>query len=334
MDVPGQCHPVRVSVCDLLPSDSPRLEGESTAHADALAASATVFPPIVVDRATMRVIDGMHRLRAAMLRGEREIEVQFFDGSAEDAFVLAVTLNVERQGLPLSLADRTAAAGRILGSHRQWSDRAIASVTGLSHKTVGAIRRRSSGEIAQLGARIGRDGRIRPVDIGQRRQRAGELISARPTVPLREIANAVGISLGTARDVRERLRRGEDPSPPAQHPLASVPPRREPPGAAATDDVSGASRAALMRALRGDPSLRCGESGRLLLRLLESSMLLPRQWEHLIDGIPAHCAGTAAAAARHCAQAWLDFADHVEIRFPESPERVPLPRAPTGSHAE
>ena len=70
----------------------------------------------------MRVIDGTHRLRAALLRGVDVIDVLYFDGPDADAFVLAVELN-HTHGLPLSRADRTAAAERIIGSHPDWSDR-------------------------------------------------------------------------------------------------------------------------------------------------------------------------------------------------------------------
>src|SRR5262249_14449183 len=128
-------------------------------------------PPIVVHRKTMRVIDGMHRLRAAVLRGADTIAVRFFDGSEQDAFVLAVELN-HAHGLPLSQADRGAAAARIVRSHPHWSDRMIASRTGLSAKTVGGIRARASVEIPQSHARIGRDGRVRPVTTADARRQA------------------------------------------------------------------------------------------------------------------------------------------------------------------
>ncbi|MFD0433138.1 ParB N-terminal domain-containing protein, partial [Streptomyces chartreusis] len=93
------------------------------------------MPPIIVHRDSMRVIDGLHRLRAAQLRGHSTIAVTFYDGTEADAFVLAVESNV-RHGLPLSLPDRKRAAVRIIATHPQWSDRKIASVTGISPATV------------------------------------------------------------------------------------------------------------------------------------------------------------------------------------------------------
>src|ERR1700689_3893888 len=105
----------------------------------------------------MRVIDGMHRLRAASLQARQTIDVIFFDGSEADVFLHAVQENIAH-GLPLSQADRRAAAERIVASHPQMSDRAIGHSVGLAVKTVAAIRKRSSEEVPQSDARVGRDG--------------------------------------------------------------------------------------------------------------------------------------------------------------------------------
>jgi hypothetical protein len=129
----------RVRLASLVTSGSPRRSGESLEHIRRLAESEAELPPIVVHRATMRVIDGMHRLRAAELRGEDEIEVRFFDGDEASSFVLAVQANITH-GLPLSLADRKAAAVHIMTLYPQWSDRMVASAAGLAAKTVAASR--------------------------------------------------------------------------------------------------------------------------------------------------------------------------------------------------
>ncbi|WP_280445542.1 ParB/RepB/Spo0J family partition protein, partial [Nocardia brasiliensis] len=131
---------VEFPLSELLPPESsPRTAGENAAHIRMLAESSTAFPPIVVHRGTTQVIDGVHRLRAAQLRGDSTISAVLFDGSITEAFVLAVKLNAAH-GLPLSLSDRKAAARRILMAYPQWSDRAIAAVAGISPKTVGVIR--------------------------------------------------------------------------------------------------------------------------------------------------------------------------------------------------
>ena len=49
------------------------------------------LPPIIVNSATMRVVDGMHRLAAAALNGCQEISVRFYDGTDDETFVVAVT---------------------------------------------------------------------------------------------------------------------------------------------------------------------------------------------------------------------------------------------------
>jgi hypothetical protein len=343
---PGE---VSVPVESLRPSDSPRLGGENIEYTRGLAESDARLPPIVVHRPTMRVIDGMHRLRAAILRGERTIAVEFFEGDEKDAFVLAVKAN-NSHGLPLSAADRAAAAERIIASHPQWSDRAIASATGLAAKTVGGIRRRSTDAGPQLHTRIGRDGRVRPLNSADARRAAGDFLADNPDASLREIAKAAGISPGTARDVRARLQRGEDPVPPRQRRAGSR--RRdggEPPSSTAhcadqsnvsqhrtgphgIADRRGAGRPVVPAARRSadatfrhpaapaadlqrDPSLRFSETGRALLRMLYSHAMAPERWEELLAAVPPHSTGMVSDAARDCARAWSDFADQLEQRW-------------------
>src|SRR5258708_18221647 len=202
----------RVPVTDLVLSNWLRVKGEDIQHVRVLAEVEDELPPIVVHRATMRVIDGMHRVRAAILSGVTHIEALLFEGAEDEAFLLAVRLNVTH-GLPLSRADRVAAAVRIINSTPQWSDRAIARAAGLSDKTVASIRRRASAEIPHLPDRIGRDGRIRPVSPAAGRRIASDLIAQHPDAAIREIATRAGISPGTATDGRERLRNRLDPVP-------------------------------------------------------------------------------------------------------------------------
>jgi ParB-like chromosome segregation protein Spo0J len=221
---------LKVPIGSLLPADSPRRSGENLEHARALAESEAPLLPIVVHRPTMRVIDGMHRLRAATLRGDDQIEIRFFDGDDADAFVLAVQTNIVH-GLPLPVSDRKAAAARIVRTHPHWSDRAIASASGLSAKTVAAIRHRPGAEDHGQRARIGRDGRLRSLNAEEGRAFAAEMIEANPGASLREIARKANISPETVRDVRARLRRGESPLP--------SPGRRTTAGAAGPGNKSG-----------------------------------------------------------------------------------------------
>ncbi|MET8827959.1 ParB N-terminal domain-containing protein [Streptomyces sp. NPDC004610] len=301
------------------------------------------LPPIIVHRASMRVIDGMHRLRAAQLRGRTTIAVTFYDGTEEDAFVLAVESNV-RHGLPMSLPDRKRAATRIIATHPQWSDRKIASVTGTSPGTVGDLRRAAeAGSEAVNVPRVGRDGRVRPVDMAERRRRAGELISANPDLSLRQIARAAGISPETARDVRNRLSRGEEPLLPPRPRAVRAEPRddllkvvpqtacaeqaaRHDPAAASpfAEDLSAVNR------LKADPALRLNETGRQLLRLLSVHMLPADEWEGIIGTVPPYWGGTVAHLARECAHIWEEVASRVERNTAQGHDAPPPPPRPPG----
>ncbi|WP_405674160.1 ParB N-terminal domain-containing protein [Streptomyces canus] len=299
----------------LIPADSPRLAGQDAAHAQMLADSQTRLPPIVVHRSTMRVIDGMHRIRAATIRGEQEIAAEFFEGTEEEAFLISIKLNV-MHGLPLSLADRKAAAARILRSYPRWSNRGIAATCGLSHKTVGVIRDRLTGEITQPDSRIGRDGHARPTDVGERRRRAAELISRNPSASLRDVAKVAGISPETVRDVRARMAKDSGPllstqpcSGGAIGLTAGVNPAR--PTESRMTWRPTAQRPVTMDSLRVDPALRFSESGRSLLRLLAVLTLSSDEWDSLIDSVPAHCKATVLEAANECARAWQRFSDRL-----------------------
>lgn len=302
-----------VPVDSLLPADSPRLAGESAEHIRVLALSEAVLPPIVVQLATRRVIDGMHRLRAARLRGRSEILVRFYDGDDDDAFVIAVETNIAH-GLPLSQADRTAASARIIHTRPQWSDRKVASVTGLSATTVGAIRRRSAEGAGQPkpSTRIGRDGKSRPLDAAKGRLLAGDLMKQRPEAPIREIAAAAGVSPATALDVRRRLRNGEHPVPQRQRAVRQA--QAGSPGQEA-DAPPGLDRRAALLELGKDPSLRFTDGGRALLRWLDAHTAGMEEWKQHIDNLPPHSLRTVAKLAQQNSVAWQEVLEYLEDRI-------------------
>ncbi|MCM2416256.1 ParB/RepB/Spo0J family partition protein [Streptomyces sp. RKAG290] len=343
-----------VSISDLVTADSPRSESESIEHARVLAESGTELPPVIVHASTMRLIDGAHRVRAALIRGESEVAARFFDGSERDAFALAVAANVQH-GLPLTRKERTDAAARVFASHPHWSDRAVASVTGLSAHTIGRIRRRATVQGEQLHDRVGLDGRLRPLNSAENRLLAAEYLTTHPQASLREVAAASGLSPGTVRDVRRRLQCNEDPVPPAQRraitaraaapktaptspaapaptgpaapapssPAASAPatagapaepPRAEEQPDARTTPRTQVQAATPLSALRRDPSLRHSETGRLLLRLLDNRLLSEAHGDELIEGLPPHSLGNVAAAARECARLWAEFSNRLDRR--------------------
>jgi ParB-like chromosome segregation protein Spo0J len=299
----------RVPIDTLLPADSPRLSGESMEHARMLAASEAELPSIVVHRPTRRVIDGMHRLKAAELRGQEEILVRFYEGDDEDAFIVAVETNIAH-GLPLSLADRTAAAVRIVAVRPQWSDRKIAAVTGLAASTVGAIRRRSTDRPEQSPNRLGRDGKVRPIDRTSGRLRASEFIKNRPDASVREIARAAGVSPATALDVRNRLRDGMSPIPEGK----SNGPKKYPAPRAPLDQRINADvdSGIVLQDLKKDPSLRFTEIGRALLRWLDTHTAGLEHWKQHADNVPAHSKHAIAKLARQNSDAWQELAQYLE----------------------
>jgi ParB-like nuclease domain len=309
----------RVPVSSLLSGLSPRQHGEDPEHVRLLAQVPTPLPPILVQRGTMRVIDGMHRLRAARMAGRETIDVRFFDGTEAEVLAAALKANTGH-GLPLTLADRQAAASRLIALVPRQSDRWIAEVTGLAPGTVAAVRRRD-GQAGLDGTRLGRDGRERPVDIAERRKIASDAIIAHPGASLRTIAALAGLSPGTVRDVRQRLSRGEDPvarKPPAggqQRPVAAPGPGS--PGRHAPGGPAGPprDRLALLRDLRRDPSLRFTEQGRRLLEWLTIRAAGPSGLDSLIDPLPAHCAYIVVGIARQCADEWLEAARRLERRI-------------------
>jgi ParB-like chromosome segregation protein Spo0J len=320
---------VAVPILSLRPADSPRINGEDKAHIARLAETETPLPPILVDRRTMRVIDGMHRLMAASLQGRETIDVIFFGGSEAEGFLRAVEENIAH-GLPLSQADRRAAAVRIIASHPHLSNRAIGHSAGLAAKTVATIRRSASDETPQPNARVGKDGRVRPLDSGLGRRRAAEILTQQPDASLRDVARAAGISPATVRDVRRRIERGDSPAPgkPAasrdgalgdgtacdggdEHQkggAASVPtmgpsPRPMPPDPAA----------AVQKLLR-DPSLRGNDRGKGMLRLLHVNAVGAEQLLDVGGAVPPHCVGIVIQLARQYSKMWQDFAQELDGR--------------------
>jgi ParB-like chromosome segregation protein Spo0J len=303
---------VIVPLSSIRSGESPRSGGEDMTHVARLAAMEGELPPVLVDKRSMRVIDGMHRLRAAVLRGRTTIEVRFFDGSSEDAFLHAVLSNV-RHGLPLSQRDCQAAAERIIRSHPHLSDRAIAELAGLSAKTVTGIRRRSA-VVPQVSARLGKDGKVRPVSGAEGRRRAARFLADNPNASLREIARGTGISPATARDVRRRLAGGEDPVPAR---LGATDERRKRLGSAAGSGIQRVMRqtpAFVLDKLLRDPALRYNGQGQRLLRWLQHNPVEPHERSSVIDAVPPHCAAMIVQLAHQIADDWLDLAHQLDER--------------------
>ncbi|WP_344668567.1 ParB/RepB/Spo0J family partition protein [Catenulispora yoronensis] len=306
-----------------------RSDGPDQEHVARLAETAEPLPPILVRRSDMRVIDGMHRVLAAILSGRSTIQAEFFDGDQDEAFLRAVQANTAH-GLPLSRQDRQAAAGRIITMFPQMSDRAIARASGLGAKAVAGIRRDLVGPVAQPAARVGADGRVRPLSSVESRWRAAELIAQMPEASLRDVARLTGLSPTTVSDVRKRVLAGRPPAstaprqkasvPAVRLATASVPPARTPAPAETLrrdgDPVRGRpgvgpavkpDPVTVLERLLRDPSLRLKEEGRLLLRLLQQNATV--EWEQLTAVVPSHARNIVGSLARQYAESWLEFAE-------------------------
>lgn len=276
----------------------------------------------------MRIIDGMHRVGAARLRREIDIDVRFFDGGLDEAFVLGVAVNIEH-GLPLTLKDRKAAARRILDENPSWSDRLVGASAGLSHRTVAAIRRCSTGQNSHLNnERVGRDGKVRPLTAEQGRSTAAELIRAGEVTSLREIANQARISTATARDVRIRLQRGQEPTtgtPPKPDNEIPAAQRLDRGSRSISPTQSAASTANDLQRLRANPALKFNEKGREIIRQLSLSLQIANQSNELFTHVPPHCQAIVARVAAEIAKSWYALANTLA----ESETSINLPRSDT-----
>jgi ParB-like chromosome segregation protein Spo0J len=332
---------VSVPISLLVPGFHLRREGTDAAHVRLLAdaAGSVQLPPILVQRNGSRVIDGLHRIEVAKLRGERNIRARIVDCTDKEALVLAVRSNT-LHGLPLSRTDRIASAKMILAAHADWSDRAVAGITGLSAKSVASLRNSATGGAEFAGKRLGRDGKRRPLAPAEGRRRAAEYITAHPEASLRQIARETDVSLGTVHDVRDKLRRGADYAAgpvapqPAQTPVslrvAGRPaPDRGPatrPAAApalvqAIHSVAGVRRRPAMAwpmvssKLASDPSLRYTEGGRAFLRWMAGHSMQADEWREFIDAIPQHWVRDVFRIAAGMSEEWRLFAERLENKL-------------------
>ncbi|WAX76369.1 ParB/RepB/Spo0J family partition protein [Streptomyces sp. KMM 9044] len=292
------------------------------------------LPPILVRKDGWRVIDGLHRLEAAKLRGDHSIKARFVDCTDAEALVLAMKAN-SSHGLPLSKTDRVSGAERVLSAHPEWSDRALASVTGLSAKTIASLRDRSAGGTPSGGKRLGRDGKLRSVTAGEGRRRAAEYINAHPNATLREVARETGVSLGTVHDVSARLRRGISPErnglrgPGARlavHPADRVADAAPVAGRVDAPDTDGtplrcgnptgvpSAWEVVAAKVANDPCIRYTEGGKEFLQWMALHATDPGGWQELVNAIPTHWLSVIAPIAESVSKEWSLFAERLRSR--------------------
>lgn len=281
-----------------------RFHEEDMEHAQSLACRLDDCPPILVERNTATVIDGAHRVLAAKLLGRETIPVRYFVGTREDAFVEAIKANIAH-GKPLTLAEREAAARKVLEMHHDWSNRMVAHVCGLSDKTVGRLRR-TTAEVPQLSTRLGRDGRHRPVDTRVLRNEIATALRASPDTKAVDLARSMHTSPATVRDVRKRLQSGDDPVRTGRTVRAVTPiSYRADEDREKSAGVDWASDRAIL-ALPGGPGFA---------EWLAQTNIKCRHWEAHISEIPLGRIPQLIEEAKSRAAEWNNFASALEVRF-------------------
>ena len=101
------------------------------------------FPPITVffDGKSYWCADGFHRVGAAKLLDEREIDADIKQGTVRDAILYSVGVN-SSHGMRRTNEDKRRAVTRLLSDEEwvKWSDSEIARQCVVDHKTVAAVR--------------------------------------------------------------------------------------------------------------------------------------------------------------------------------------------------
>lgn len=329
MNMVEQLPEVSVPVNSLVPGFHLRLTGTDAGHVRLLAdaAGSVRLPPILVQKRGARIIDGMHRVEVAKLRGEWTINARVVNCTDEEALVLAVKSNT-LHGLPLTRADRISSAKRILTTNPDWSDRKVAMITGLSAKSIASLRNNSVVDAQFQGKRLGRDGKRRPVVAAEGRRRAAEYIRDHPEASLREVARETDVSLGTVHDVREKIRRGmyrdmtearrgEDQAvrSSAQEAAASPPqPVMSAPGRIRAESGQRVAWPAISVKLSRDPALRYTDGGRAFLRWMAQHAMQADEWRDFADAIPQRWLKDVWQLAATISDEWREFAEQLRYR--------------------
>jgi hypothetical protein len=218
-------------------------------------------------------------------------------------------------------SDRTAAAVRIIESHPQWSNRMIAAATALSAGTIAGLRQRSTAQDGQSINRVGKDGRVRPVNGSSGRLLAWELLQDNPTASIQEVAHRAGVSASTAYDVRKRLLAGDDPVPVSQRAALAaaggVPDTARPHSLAAVARMPPSRRAdpaVLVAQLRKDPAFRYSNTGRNVIQWLDGCRRGVEECAQVVGRVPAHSIDSVVRIAQEYAMAWAEFATKLQRR--------------------
>ncbi|HEX3658923.1 MAG TPA: ParB N-terminal domain-containing protein [Pirellulales bacterium] len=155
------------------------------------------LPPITAYRdegGTLLLSAGFHRVEAHKRAGRTTIRCRIFPGDRWAAVIGGIRDNRQHRAERLTNADRAASVQQVLQLKPSDSDGVIASLCGVSPRTVAKYR--SSVQDAQSSTRVGQDGRVR--NLPQRRGPVTPAQSESPVVgqPITAEAAAVAETAG------------------------------------------------------------------------------------------------------------------------------------------
>jgi ParB-like chromosome segregation protein Spo0J len=292
---------------------SMRERGVHREHVMALMALEGRWPPILLSREGDHVIDGIHRYYAAKELGLREVSCVYTALPAEQWYIEFVRRNI-RHGLPLTLHERERGARCLLAVHGGWSDRRIGDACAVSASTVARLRSETPLPPLQLvgpyqavdhrlaQGRVGKDGRVRPVDPRHTRDRIVEALHEHPSESLRAIAARAGASPETVRKVRTFIQNDSAPS------VASIVEGSIP---VSNDDIPvfPSNSADLLC----DNALNSTAEGRRVVSWLAAPSL-DKNWRDDVACVPLSRVYELADLARRRASQWNEFANALEAR--------------------
>jgi hypothetical protein len=280
----------RADVKKLKVGNTVRGAADDLDHIRSLAEDRCEWAPILVRGSDGVIVDGVYRYRAALARGDKSLDVEYFEGDDSELFIESVRRNV-RHGKPLTLAEKRSAAVRILVLRPGWSDRWIAEMCALSPKTVSALRRRSGQAVVAVDRRLGRDGRTR------RLQRA-------PKAPVVSRVDGGG---------------GDRPGGVETCPVTPIPLRRHQPrqskdGGLAPSLGCAPARRAPEGSASSDMACLSAEDGEKFCAWFDRGQLVEDDIYRFVTTVPLSRVYAIADEARRRSQLWLAFAEQLERR--------------------
>ena len=292
--------PREIAIASLTQGASLRETPLSRDHVARLVASGGHWPPLLVHRDDLVVIDGQHRLAAAIELKLVTTAVVLHDGPPDDAFMEALQANASH-GLPLTLRERRSAAFRVLAIHPEWSDRKIARTCGLSSGTTRRVRasadRSAGGPVIPITRRLGADGKYRPATPGEIRTRVAETISQRPDASLRAIAVQTGCSPATVLAVRQ-----------STHQVRS---EVSAPSIVGVDGSESTTRVP-SKLWQSDSACASSESSREFAEWFDRTTLDPRESSRYLESVPLSRIYEVVDEALRRSKEWSDFAAALE----------------------